>query len=100
MSRLHTRPTKGRRIAGLTPTQVILLKHAVAGPIRMLRGDRLGTRCAGYDEASGAALMVAYCTPEYFLVARGLLQRRNAPHTYDITDAGRAAIAKAEGGAA
>jgi hypothetical protein len=40
--------------------------------------------------------MVAYCNPEAMLVRRGLLRPRNERHTYDITDAGRAAIEKAE----
>lgn len=92
---MMTAPTKGRSAAGLTATQIILLKHAVAGPIEMCRGDRMGTRCVGYDEATGAAMMVAYSNPEFFLVRRGLLRPGNARHSYHITDAGRAAIAKA-----
>lgn len=96
MAYLHSRKTPGHSAAGLTPTQIILLKHAKAGPIRMLPGDRLGTRCVGYEEDTGAAKMVAYQTPEFFLLSRGLIRRRNERNYYDITDEGRAAIAKAE----
>lgn len=92
---LHTKKTKGKSRAGLTPTQIIILQHAMAGPVRMVAPDRLGTRCVGFEEDTGAALIVAYCTPEYFLCARGLLRKRNRPHYYDITDEGRAAIEKA-----
>lgn len=92
-----TRKTTGRRAAGLTATQVILLTYAQGGPIRMRRPDRLGTRCHGYEEATGAALMTAYCSPERSLVVRGLLRPANQRHYYDITDAGRAAFAKATG---
>jgi hypothetical protein len=92
----HTRKTAGRSRAGLTPTQIILLTFAKAGPIRMCRPDRLGTRCHGYEDDTGAALITAYSNPEGFLVARGLLRPRNQRHYFDITDAGRAAIAAAE----
>lgn len=61
----------------------------------MINPDRLGTRCVGYEEASGAAYIVAYQTPEFFLVARKLLRSRNERNSYDITDAGRAAIVRA-----
>jgi hypothetical protein len=92
---MFTRKTKGRGAAGLTATQVIILKHAVAGPIQIMRGDRKGTRCVGYEEDTGAAMIVAYSNPEYFLTRRGLLRPRNQRHYYDITDAGRTAIATA-----
>lgn len=90
-----TRKTTGRSAAGLTATQFIILKHAVAGPVKMLRGDRKGTRCVGYEEDTGAARMVAYAEPEFFLLRRGLLRPRNERHYYDITDAGRATITAA-----
>lgn len=93
---MHSRKTRGRSAAGLTATQIILLKHAKAGPIRMLAGDRLGTRCVGYEEETGTAKMVAYCTPELFLLTRGLIRRRNERNTFEITEAGRTAVAKAE----
>lgn len=94
---MRSRKTKGTGRAGLTPSQIILLSHAKAGPIQMLQADRMGTRCTAYDEDTGAALMVAYASPERVLVRRGLLRPRNEPHSYDLTDAGREAIAKAEG---
>lgn len=93
---MHTRKTKGRSAAGLTATQIIILQHAKAGPVCFFRGDRLGTRCVGYDSDTGTAHIVAYGTPEHFLKVRGLLRPRNERFTYDITDAGRWAIAKAE----
>lgn len=95
--RLNTAKTLGRSAAGLTPTQIILLRHAKAGPIKMMRSDRLGTRCKGYEESTGAAYMVAYSHPEFFLKSRGLLRPgRDGRHYYEITDAGREAVAKAE----
>lgn len=90
----HTRKTEGPSGAGLTATQVILLRHAVAGPIRMMRGDRLGTRCVGYEDDTGMAQMVAYSHPEFWLLRRGLIRQRNERHTFDITDAGQAALAR------
>jgi hypothetical protein len=92
---MRTGKTKGRSAAGLTATQIIILSNAKAGPLRFYAGDRLGTRCARYDD-DGHACIVAYCNPETTLVRRGLLRPRNERFTYDITDAGREAIAKAE----
>lgn len=93
---MHTRKTRGRSAGGLTATQIIILQHAKAGPVRFYLGDRLGTRCVGYEDDTGTAKIVAYGTPEHFLKGRGLLRPRNERFTYDITEAGRAAIAKAE----
>ena len=95
MGSFYTKKTVGDAAAGLTATQVILLRQALAGPIKMLAGDRLGTRCVGHEESTGAALMVAYGSPEFFLRHRGLIKPRNERHLYDITDAGREAIGKA-----
>ena len=92
---MHTRKTQGRGAAGLTATQIIILKHAVAGPIQIMRADRKGTRCVGYEDDTGAACIVAYGNPEYFLTKRGLLRPRNQRHYYDITDAGRTAVTAA-----
>lgn len=87
-----TRPKLPKARRGLTSTQVFILEHALAGPILMGAGDRRGTRCVGYEEATGAAVIKAYCNPAYFLQARGLLRPRNQLHYYDITPAGRAAL--------
>lgn len=92
---MQTQKTKGRAAGGLTATQIIILRNAKAGPVRFYAGDRLGTRCARYDD-DGFACIVAYSNPEHWLVVRGLLRPRNERFTFDITDAGRAAIAKAE----
>lgn len=92
---MRTNKTRGRAAGGLTATQIIILRNAKAGPVRFYAGDRLGTRCARYDD-DGFACIVAYSNPEGFLVRRGLLRPRNERFTYDITDAGREAIAKAE----
>jgi hypothetical protein len=92
---MRTQATKGRSAAGLTATQIIILRNAKAGPVRFYAGDRLGTRCARYDD-DGVACIVAYSNPEGFLVRRGLLRPRNERFTYDITDAGREAITRAE----
>lgn len=92
---MRTQKTKGRSAAGLTASQIIILRLAVAGPVRMMAGDRMGTRCVGYEESTGAARVVAYGEPEHFLKGRGLIRPRNERFYYDITDAGRAAIAKA-----
>lgn len=91
----RTSRTKGRSAGGLTATQIIILRNAKAGPVRFFAGDRLGTRCTGYDDF-GHACIVAYGEPERFLVSRGLLMPRNERFTYDITEAGRAAIERAE----
>jgi hypothetical protein len=91
---VRTQKTKGKSRAGLTATQIIILQHAIAGPVLMMRGDRLGTRCVGYEEETGAAKIIAYSRPEFFLTARGFLRPRNSPHYYDLTDAGREAISK------
>lgn len=90
---MRTAKTIGSTVAGLTASQFIILRHAFAGPIRMCRGDRRGTRCVSYDDM-GHANMVAYSNPEFFLERRGLLRKRNERHCYDITDAGRALIVK------
>lgn len=92
---IKTRKTQGRSAGGLTATQIIILRHAVAGPVRMYAGDRMGTRCARYEEDTGTACMVAYGNPEGFLLRRGFLRPRNERFTYDITDAGREAVEKA-----
>lgn len=34
----------------------------------------------------------AYCSPQYFLRARGFLELTNEYHIYRITDAGRAVV--------
>ena len=92
---MRTGKTKGRSVAGLTATQIIILRNAKAGPVRFYVGDRLGTRRARYDN-DGFACIIAYGNPEGPLVRRGLLRPRNERFTYDITDAGRQAITKAE----
>lgn len=93
---MRSHKTKGRSAAGLTASQIIILQHAKAGPVRFYAGDRQGTRCVSYDEDTGTANIVAYGAPEFFLKNRGLLRPRNERFTYDITDAGREAIARAE----
>ena len=90
------RPALPKARRGLTPTQVFILQHAIAGPVVMTRGDRKGTRCGGYEEDTGAAVITAYSNPAYFLVSRGLLRPRNQPNYYDVTDAGRTALAEGE----
>lgn len=82
----------------LTRTQKIILEAAASndrGLVRFGPGDRRGTRVVRLD-GLGVPMIIAYAMPEYFLRARGLLAPYgNERHTYQITDAGRAAYAKA-----
>ncbi len=89
------RPLKRK---GLTATQSIILQAAAASPsgaVGFGAGDRRGTRVVKIDDM-GRPWIIAYSSPEFFLAGRGLLAKSNEPYVYRITDAGRAAIAKAE----
>lgn len=82
-----------RRAQKLTPTQRIILDAAAEAPngtIVMAVPDRKGTRVA-YKDSLGRPMIVAYGTPEVFLVTRGFLRRGNEPFTFQITDEGRKA---------
>lgn len=95
----NTKKTVGPTRKGLTATQVIILEAAAVNPtqtVMFLQGDRKGTRVAGYTDM-GTPRIVAYGTPQFFLEARGLLAKANAPYSYRITDAGRAALSAAPG---
>lgn len=75
----------------LTPTQRFILLVAAKHPIVQFgAGDRKGTRVVGHTD-TGVPVIVAYQTPEYFMLRRKLLMRANAPHQYQITDTGRKA---------
>ena len=86
-----------RKPLNLTHTQRFILNHAQGqerGLVAFTRGDRLGTRCIGYD-ALGVPLITAYASPEFHLKARGFLKPYgNQPATYQITDAGMDAVAR------
>ena len=93
----NTKKTTGPTRKGLTATQVIILEAAASSPtqtVMFLQGDRKGTRVVGYDDM-GTPRIVAYGTPEFFLEARSLLAKANAPYSYRITDTGRAALSAA-----
>lgn len=94
----RVRAPKPPRIKGLTETQVIILTAAAASPsgtIGFGAGDRRGTRVAGFDDL-GRPWIKAYSNPEYWLLARGLLERANERHMCRITEAGRAMLPSAE----
>lgn len=82
----------------LSPTQKFILHTAADtrdGVVVFGKPDRRGTRKAG-ESATGHPIIIAYQTPEFFLKSRGLMELHgNERFTYRITDAGRAAIAKA-----
>lgn len=78
----------------LTRTQRIILDAAASSPTGSVgfgEGDRRGTRVSGYDDL-GRPWVIAYQSPEYFMVARGLLERTNERHVYQITEKARAAV--------
>lgn len=81
----------------ITTTQRFFLTTAARqerGLIRVGPGDRKGTRIARYD-AAGVPVIIAYQTPEWFLLARKMLTPYgNERGVYQITDAGRAAISE------
>lgn len=86
--------TYGKQPKGLTRTQHIILDEAACSPtgsVVFARGDRKGTRIARVDELD-RPVIVAYSSPEYFLVQRGLLEAANERHVYRITAAGRVAV--------
>src|SRR5258707_571718 len=65
---------KGQKPSGLTDTQYIILDAAERSPTGSVvfgAGDRRGTRVARIDDL-GRPMIVAYSSPEYFLIARGL----------------------------
>lgn len=81
---------------GLTLTQTIILTAAAdspSGSVGFGAGDRNGTRVAKIDDM-GRPWIIAYCTPEHFLLGRGLLSKDNERYVYRITDKGRAAIGR------
>ncbi len=78
----------------LTKTQRIILCAAAQSPggtVMFGEPDRRGTRIVGYDKL-GCPVVIAYCSPEYFLLTRGMLERTNERYVFRITDAGRAAL--------
>lgn len=95
----NTKKTAGPTRKGLTATQVIILEAAASSPTQtviFLQGDRKGTRVVGYDDM-GTPRIVAYASPEFFLEARSMLAKANAPYSYRITAVGRAALTAAPG---
>lgn len=88
------RTPKPLKRKGLTETQSIILQAAAASPsgsVGFGAGDRRGTRVVNIDEM-GRPWIIAYSTPEHFMVGRKLLERTNERFVYRITPAGRAAL--------
>lgn len=95
--------TSAAKSAALTPMQRKVLSAMSDGEPAIFNGE--GSRRFGFGVASaryGGRVIRAYGLPEWFLQNRNFIERveRNVPGSwFRITEAGRAAIAKAKGGA-